>query len=260
MAKFVPAVGRALDILELFMNGEEELTAADVVRQLDLPRTTVHQLLTTLLERRYLAASPHGPGRYRLGIRTFQLGSMYQERLDLAREGRIVAAQISAQCDETVHVGVMDGRDVTYIAKVDSTHSVRLVSEIGRRVPAHCTAVGKALLAWLTESQFEALYHGAGTLPALTPASITSVQHLRREIQAVRQRGSSYEKCESNQSVACVGAPVFSQEGEVIAAMSISVPLGRWSDEIQSQLTELAVEGAGRLSEILGYRRPGDQL
>lgn len=254
MATSVPAVGRAFDILELFLTKDEELAAADVVRELHLPRTTVHQLLATLLERRYLSTSPNYPGRYRLGIRTFELGSAYRERLDLAREGQYVAAKISALCEETVHLGVMDGRDVTYIVKVDSTHPVRLVSEVGRRVSAHCTAVGKALLAGLSDAQIEALYSGLNVLPALTPNSITSIQQLRREIQSVREKGSSLENCESNQAVACVGAPVLGQTGSVIAAMSISVPTSRWSDTVEEELTRLVVDGARELSEIMGFR------
>jgi DNA-binding IclR family transcriptional regulator len=220
---------------------------------LNLPRTTVHQLLATLLERRYLSTSPNNPARYKLGIRTFELGSVYRARLNLVKEGQYVAAKISALCEETVHLGVMDGRDVTYIAKVDSTHPVRLVSEVGRRVSAHCTAVGKALLAGLSDAQIEALYSGVNVLPALTPSSITSVQKLRREIQSVREKGSSLENCESNLAVACVGAPVQGQDGAVIAAMSISVPTSRWSDAVQEDLTRLVVDGARELSEVMGY-------
>ncbi|WP_426247641.1 IclR family transcriptional regulator [Nocardioides sp. LHG3406-4] len=244
---------RALDILEIFLE-ENELSAMDVVRRLELPRTTVHELLGTLVARGYLNPSPHGNGRYRLGIRTFQLGSMYRERLDLAREGHYVAAEVSARCEETVHLAVIDGREVTYIAKVDSPHPVRMVSEVGRRVPAHCTAVGKALLAGLTDDQLDGLYQGIGSLPALTPNSITSFSQLRREIEGVRRAGVALEISESNQSVACVGAPVYDHTGTVIAAMSISVPLLRWSDDVQASTCELVKEGARNLSETMGFR------
>lgn len=147
MGRLVPAVTRALDILELFLDGDGTLSAPDIVRKLQLPRTTVHELVTTLAARSYIVQVPGQPGRYRLGVRPYQLGSRYAEQLDLAAEGQQVARSVAETCDETVHVAILEGTDVIYIAKVDSTHAVRMVSAAGRRLPAHCTSVGKMLLA-----------------------------------------------------------------------------------------------------------------
>lgn len=151
MGRLVPAVTRALDVLELFLDGDGTLSAPEVTRRLQLPRTTVHELLTTLAARSYLVTAPDQPGRYRLGVRTYQLGSRYAEQLDLAAEGRQVAQQVAETCGETVHVAILEETDVIFIAKVDSTHAVRMVSAAGRRLPAHCTSVGKMLLAALPD-------------------------------------------------------------------------------------------------------------
>jgi DNA-binding IclR family transcriptional regulator len=132
MGRLVPAVTRALDILELFLEGDGTLSAPEVTRKLQLPRTTVHELLTTLASRSYLVPLPEQPGRYRLGVRTYQLGSRYAEQLDLAAEGQRVAREVAETCDETVHVAILEDTDVIYIAKVDSTHAVRMVSAAGR--------------------------------------------------------------------------------------------------------------------------------
>lgn len=128
MGRLVPAVTRALDILELFLDGDGTLSAPDIVRKLQLPRTTVHELVTTLAARSYIVQVPGQPGRYRLGVRPYQLGSRYAEQLDLAAEGQQVARSVAETCDETVHVAILEGTDVIYIAKVDSTHAVRMVS------------------------------------------------------------------------------------------------------------------------------------
>lgn len=128
MGRLVPAVTRALDILELFLDGDGTLSAPDIVRRLQLPRTTVHELVTTLAARSYIVQVPGQPGRYRLGVRPYQLGSRYAEQLDLAAEGQQVARSVAETCDETVHVAILEGTDVIYIAKVDSTHAVRMVS------------------------------------------------------------------------------------------------------------------------------------
>src|SRR3954463_1880089 len=173
MGRTVPAVNRAIDILELFL-AQQTLSAPEVTQRLGLPRTTVHELLTTLTERRYLVPVSDQPTRYRLGIRLFQLGGAFAEQLDLATEAREAAREVADACDETVHVAVLDGTEVVYIAKVDSTHPVRMVSAVGRRVAAHCTGVGKVLLSALTPEALDARYPRGASLPVMTPHSIAT--------------------------------------------------------------------------------------
>ncbi|HWM35556.1 MAG TPA: IclR family transcriptional regulator [Streptomyces sp.] len=257
MGRLVPAVTRALDILELFLDCDGSLSAPEITRRLQLPRTTVHELVTTLTARNYLIQPADQPGRYRLGVRGYQLGSRYAEQLDLAAEGQQVARSVAETCDETVHVAILEGRDVIYIAKVDSTHAVRMVSGAGRRLPAHCTSVGKMLLASLPEEELESRLAGAEPLTAMTPNSITSPESLRAELVETRGRGVAVEQQESNPDVSCVAAPVRDAAGRVVAALSISVPMIRWSEERQSELEGLAVKGAADLSGRLGHRRRG---
>ncbi|MGK5451314.1 IclR family transcriptional regulator [Streptomyces radiopugnans] len=256
MGRLVPAVTRALDILELFLDGDGILSAPEITRKLGLPRTTVHELVTTLAARSYLVPVPEQPGRYRLGVRTYQLGSRYAEQLDLAAEGQQVARSVAETCDETVHVAILEGADVIYIAKVDSTHAVRMVSAAGRRLPAHCTSVGKMLLASLPPDELDARLPGPGDEPlrAMTENSITSPERLREALAEIRGRGVAVERRESNPDVSCVAAPVRDGTGKVVAALSISVPMIRWSEERRTELEALAVEGAAELSARLGYR------
>ncbi|GHJ37837.1 IclR family transcriptional regulator [Streptomyces sp. TS71-3] len=254
MGRLVPAVTRALDILELFLDGDGTLSAPEIVRKLQLPRTTVHELVTTLVARSYLVPLPDTPGRYRLGVRSYQLGSRYAEQLDLAAEGRQVARTVAETCDETVHVAILEDTDVIYIAKVDSTHAVRMVSAAGRRLPAHCTSVGKMLLASLPEAELTARIPDGTHLSAMTPNSITDPAVLRTELAEIRTRGTAVESRESNPDVSCVAAPVRDRSGRVVAALSISVPMSRWSDERRTELAGLAAKGAADLSERLGHR------
>lgn len=254
MGRLVPAVTRALDILELFLEGDGTLSAPDITRKLGLPRTTVHELVTTLAARSYLVPVPEQPGRYRLGVRTYQLGSRYAEQLDLAAEGREVAREVAETCDETVHVAILEDLDVIYIAKVDSIHAVRMVSAAGRRLPAHCTSVGKMLLAALPAEELDARIEEAGELVAMTHNSITDPAELRAALDGIRERGIAVEHRESNPDVSCVAAPVRDGSGRVVAALSISVPVIRWTEEREAELAELAAKGAGDLSVRLGHR------
>lgn len=253
MGRLVPAVTRAFDVLELFLEDDGTLSAPDVIRRLGLPRTTVHELLTTLAARSYIVPVPARPGRYRLGVRTYQLGSRYAEQLDLAAEGQQVAREVAETCDETVHVAVLEDTDVIYIAKVDSTHAVRMVSAAGRRLPAHCTSVGKMLLASLPESELEGRVAGREFV-AMTPNSITDPEVLGAELVKIRELGVAIEHSESNPDVNCVAAPVRDSAGRVVAALSIAVPMIRWSGEREAELARLAVRGADALSERLGHR------
>jgi IclR family transcriptional regulator, KDG regulon repressor len=252
MARTVPAVVRALDILELFLSGEDR-SIPEITATLGLPKTTVHELVNTLVTRAYLVPHPDKPHRYRLGLPLFRLGSVFAEQVDLAREGRVVSEQVATSSQETVHVAVLDGTDVLYVAKADSVHAVRLVSAVGRKLPAHCTAVGKMLLASLPAEEFAARYRKGVTLAAMTPRSITSVADLRLHLREVADRGLAYEYCESNEAAACVAAPVRDRSGGVVAAMSISVPTPRWNEQVGAKLGQLVAEGANRLSAQLGY-------
>lgn len=258
MGRLVPAVTRALDILELFLDSDDTLTTPEITRKLGLPRTTAHELVTTLAARSYLVPVADQPGRYRLGVRAYQLGSRYAEQLDLASEGDAVARRVADTCDETVHVAILEETDVIYIAKVDSTHAVRMVSGAGRRLPAHCTAVGKMLLASLDTAALDARFPDGHELVGMTPNSITSLPELRRDLALIRARGVAVEHCESNSDVACVAAPVRRAAGDVVAAMSISVPTVRWDQDRERQLADLVVKGAAELSERLGYRARGN--
>lgn len=255
MGRQVPAVARAFEILELFLE-HDELSQPEIVAHLGLPRTSVHELVGTLLERGYLARSSTADRKVRLGMRTFELGSRYADRIDLAREGDAVARLTVAQCQETVQVMVRDGDHVLYVAKVDSTHSVRLVSTVGRRLPAHCTAGGKVLLAAMPHDEYNRLFARKRSLPAMTANTITDPSTLRAELDRVRHEDIGWEYCESNEAVACVAAPVRDAAGDVVAAISTSVPIVRWSDEVKPQLAQTIRMGAQELSRRLGYTDP----
>lgn len=253
MGRAVPAVSRALDILELFLD-QASLSAPQITERLGLPRTTVHELVTTLVDRGYLDAVAGAPTRFRLGMRLFQLGSQFTDRLDLVREAQEAAGAVAAVCDETVHVAVLDGTNVVYVAKVDSTHPVRMVSSVGRRLPAHLTAVGKMLLSGLSQEALDARLPRGAALPGMTPRSITSPAKLRSHLADVREQGVAWDDCESNEAVRCVAAAIRDHTGRMVAAMSISVPTMRWTDELAREWAKLIRDGADALSQRLGFR------
>ena len=254
MTRQVPAIARALDVLESFLDGASSLSVPDIAVRLGLPRSSAHEIAQTLLARGYLAAVEQQPHRFTLGPRLFELGNAYANDLDLAREGQQVARAVAAGCDETVHLAILDGTQVVYIAKVDSTHAVRMVSVLGGRLPAHCTAVGKMLLSGLSDAEVAARYAGTQTLVGMTPNSITSLGRLHQELVEIRARGLANDDCESNAAVRCVAAPVYDHRGEMVAAMSISVPIIRMEDARRDELAKLVRGGADELARRLGHK------
>ncbi|GIF22729.1 DNA-binding IclR family transcriptional regulator [Actinoplanes tereljensis] len=251
MPRVVPAVIRALDILELFLD-RSQLSARDVAERLALPRTTVHELLVTLVARSYLISVPGQPVEYRLGLPLFQLGSAFAGRLDLVREAQSVARDVAAACNEAVHVAVLDGADVVYLVKVDSTHPVRMVSGVGLRLPAHCTAVGKVLLAGLDRPALNAVLAG-GALAGMTADSITDPDRLREHLERVRAEGVAVDNGESDTAMRCVAAAVRDHSGATVAAMSLSAPIIRWTPAGHEEWAGLVREGAATLSARMGF-------
>jgi IclR family transcriptional regulator, KDG regulon repressor len=249
----VPAVGRAVDLLDLFLDGKGPRSVPEITAELRLPRSTAYELVQTLVARKCLRPVDGDGHRYDLGLHLFELGSAYADSIDLTDQGQQVAREVVARCDETVHVATLDGTDVVYFVKADSSQAVRMVSAVGKRLPAHCTAVGKVMLAGLDDDEVVARYADTGEWVRMTPNTIPSLAELLASLALIRQQGLAFDDCESNIDVRCVAAPVRDATGSVVAGLSISVPVHR-SDQLHGELAECAVDAARSLSTRLGYR------
>lgn len=257
MGSMVPALSRGLDILELFLGGNRELSAPDVVTRLGLPRTTAYELMQTLAARGYLEPVAGSRGVFRLGMRSFELGNAYAEGIDLVREARRTVVVVTQLTGETSHAAVLSGTDVFYVARAESTHALRTVSAVGHRLPAHATGVGKALLGTLAEDEVRARY-GGDPLPKLTKRTITSLRGLEDVLQRVRLSGLAWDNCESNEDVCCAAVAVYDRNGPA-AALSVSVPVTRWDPAAAIRYARVVREEADVLSARLGAAsaRPG---
>ena len=253
MPKIIPSVKRAFDILDLFFGDTQSLSKPEIAVRLGMARTTVHEQVQTLLACGYLEQDENVPNRFTLGFRAFELGSVFASRLDPSQECLRAAKGISKSCDETVQVAIRDGMDVVFIIRVDSPRILRLVSAVGSRLPAHCTAVGKMLLSTLSDQGLLALYKNKSRLPGMTDNSITSLKGLLKEVSEIRNNGYAYDDCESNEDARCVAAPVYDHSGNAYAAMSITVPSTRMDLKRKFELAEVVLAGARKLSRRLGW-------
>lgn len=243
---------RVLDIFELLALHPDGLTLSEVAAQLDIPKSSAHGLLGTLLSRGYLRAGRQGR-TYRLGVRLFELGSGYMAGTDLMTDGQEIVRELAHACDETVHLAILTGDEVLYIAKEEGAHTVRMVSAIGKRFPAYGTGVGKMLLAALAPAELDALYPPDRPLAPITPSTITDPAAFRQQLAESRRRGYATDFEESTPGLCCIAAPVFDSNGTEVAAISVSVPSVRFTPERQNSLRQHVQESAARLSRILGW-------
>jgi IclR family KDG regulon transcriptional repressor len=245
---------RTLDVLELLAARSEGLTLSQICRELDCPKSSAHSLLMTLAHRGYVrvtAGRAGGAPVYVLGARVFELGSAYIGSVDLVRDGQEVVKRLSDECDETVHLAGLDGRSVLYLAKHEGTKTMRMVSAVGKRFPAYGTGVGKVLLAGLDDVTLAGLFPDDVPLEQLTPNTITDPGRLRVELETVRRRGYAVDDGESTLGLSCLALPIY-DVSHLVAALSVSVPGVRFSQERSQELLRLARHSAREISLRLG--------
>jgi DNA-binding IclR family transcriptional regulator len=249
------SVLKALDTLECLASTDQPLSAQEVAQRCDLSRPTAYRLLTTLLARDYVTTAQDS-GHYHIGAQV--LSKSFLDRLDLPELARANLRQLGQVSRETVHLAVLDGTDMLYVGKVDGSQSVRMHCTIGTRNPLHCTAMGKAVLAFLPHEKRTALLDQI-TLTPRTPNTITDRTALEEHLELVRARGYAIDDMEIEEGIRCVGAPIFDHTGQVIAAVSTSGPVYRISIARLEELSGAVVEATRAISRKLGYM-PGSPL
>jgi IclR family acetate operon transcriptional repressor len=244
------SVANAARVLKAFSATDREWGVTDLARRLGIAKSTAHRLLATLTDEGLLEQDAV-TGRYRLGLAIFDLAAAAQS-VDLHEAVLSPMTELRNRTGETVHVAVLDGREVVYVERLDSHTTLRLLAEVGRRNWAHCTGSGKALLAFLPPDQLDRTLRN-WKLPAKTPYTITDVAALRRDLAEARRRGYAVNRRESQVDVNSVAAPIRDVSGRAVAAISVVGPVDRVElDELR--LAQATIESAALISRRLGYR------
>jgi IclR family KDG regulon transcriptional repressor len=255
----VRSVKRALTLLRTFLSHEDELSAAEMSKETGLDPSTVFRLLLTLEGQGFVEVN-HTTGKYRLGVTLLELGSRFLKNNDIRSRAIAHLERLRDEFGETVHLTVLDGNEVVYLEKLAGLHPIGFMSSrVGDRNPAHCTGVGKALLAYIPDSDLAARYPD-GRLKRYTDKTITSLGELRRELRRVRERGYATDQGEHEPGVKCVAVPVFDHKG-IAAAISVSGPSERVDHHLaHSDLIEELQAASEVISEQMGWGRGVDQL
>ncbi|MGA2992356.1 MAG: IclR family transcriptional regulator [Candidatus Korobacteraceae bacterium] len=247
----IQVLDRALAILDELGNLSGDASLAEIVGAVKVHKSTVHRLLMSL-EKHRLVDRDSRTGRYRLGMRLFQLGTLAVAHINIRHLARPFLQNLMYNSDETVHLCVLDNGEMLYLDKVEPNRSVRMSSTIGRRNPAHCTAVGKAVLACLPESEVDAIIRQHG-MRRFTPNTLTTPVDLKTELKLIRERGYAIDDEENEDGVRCVAAVVMDYAGRPAAAISVSSPSFRLPLEKAPSIAQLVCETAHALSRECGY-------
>lgn len=250
----IQVLDRAVAIISAIAESRSDAGLAELAETVKLHKSTAHRILMILEGYRIVDRDPQ-TGRYRLGLRLFELGTIAIASFNIRERARRHLERLLYEVDETVHLCVLDGGEVMYLDKYEPSRSVRMASRIGRRNPAHCTAVGKAMLAWLPEREVDEILQKHG-LQRLTRNTITTPAELKIELKTIRSRGYSIDNEEVEEGVRCVGAAVLDHAGRVLGAISISAPSFRMPAEKVEIVAVSVCRAAKVLSEESGYRGP----
>ncbi len=216
-------------------------------------KSSVHRALSTLLERGYVVKT--ADDRYRLGLKLHEMGKLVVSGIRLHEVAHPPLERLRAECQETVHLAVLDGTDVVYLERFESAGLHRMLNRIGLRVPAHPTSSGRCLLAFGDPMQVEAVLTAG--LERRAPRTITSPKLFVDTLRQIRADGYAVSIEQSQAKVSSVGAPVFGRDGSAIAAVSIVGPSLRFGSEHLPTQIRRARRCAAEISEAMGYQRPG---
>jgi DNA-binding IclR family transcriptional regulator len=241
----VRAVERAVQILSSLDDEHPERTLSEIVQATGLHKATTHRILMTLLNCGFVDRTADGE-KYRLGLRMIGLGLGVLERLDLRQEAVPHMEQLVERFQETCDLGIFDRGQVLELEVVHGTYALTIAARVGRHLPAHCTAGGKVLLAFLPPEIVEPAL--SAPLRAYTENTITSPARLREELEVVRERGYGLDNQEFEEGICAVAVPVRDIVGNVIAQMSIPGPTSRLTTERIPEITQALMEAAGAIS------------
>lgn len=244
------SVSNALKLLKVFTDQSNELGITELARELSIAKSTVHRIASTLVAEGFLEKNPVND-KYRLGLALFRLGALVRRRMDVSYEARPMLMDLRAQTNETILLAIPDEDQIMYVFHLESSHAIRMRSDIGVRKPMVCTAEGQAILAFMPEEERQPILDQP--IGKRTSHTITDPAKLRAKIDEVRLQGYSLEDQESEVGMRSLAAPIFNADRHVVASVAIAGPVVRMTDDILPSLAEYVVDTAFKISHRLGY-------
>jgi len=246
----IASLEKGIKVLELLAE-HKGLTVSQTAAHIDINRASAHRYLATLRDLGYV--EQNDDNSYQLTIRIMEMATKVLDRFDIRHEARRFMQMLSKEFKETVNLGYWDGKDILHLDKIDSTEILRMDAPYWSMTPAYCTALGKAILAYLPEHELNE-YLSTVRFTPYSPKTIVSKKKLREELKTITERGYAIDDEELAIGLRCLAAPVFDHSGNARYAMSVSAPTIRMTME-RVELVQVSVrEVCRQLSQKLGYR------
>ncbi|HEU5352225.1 MAG TPA: IclR family transcriptional regulator [Terracidiphilus sp.] len=246
----VQALDRAFAVLELLGESETALGLAQVASSLQLHKSTAHRFLM-VLERHHVVERTSN-GKFRLGLRLFDLGNRAIEQYDLRDRAQPHLRRLVAETEETAHLCILEQSRVIYIDKIEPTRSVRMITRIGSSNPVHCTSVGKAILAFLPEERITEIIRKT-RFERFTQRTIASADALRAEIEKTRRRGYAVDDEELEEGLRCIAVPLLDAQRLPVAAVSVSGPSFRVTAQKLPSIANHLVHCVRGIAQDMGF-------
>ena len=250
----IAAVEKALDILEFLSQQRRKPGLRELSQSLNIPKATLFRYLVTLEGRGYVRKNSEND-KYGLGLKVLELSNCVLANMTVHEVALPHMQELLDRFRETVNLGVLEDNEVVYIQILESPRSFKMSSHVGGRDFPHATSIGKAMLAFLPEKKVDSIIDTTG-LPKRTDKTITSVVQLKEELAMIRQRGYAIDNGENEEGARCVGAPIFDHRGDAIAAISISGPAFRSSNQETEEMGVAVLEVTAQISRKIGYLAP----
>jgi IclR family transcriptional regulator, KDG regulon repressor len=248
----VQVLDRAFQILDLLSDEKSGVALMEIAQRLKLHKSTAHRLIMALEVRRFVEKNTI-TSKYCLGSRLMELGLSAVSRLDVYEVAGPHLRTLVKETGETAHLGVLRDGQVVSLVNIESSQTLRTPATVGTRTPAHCTSLGKAMLAFATREHLDDFLRGR-KLEAYTPMTITTAAKFKAELRSIAKQGYAVDNEEREPGLRCVGAPLWDSAGEVVAAISIAGPVFRIGDDRMQNLSATVMRIAARISASLGYR------
>ncbi|MBP1934559.1 IclR family transcriptional regulator [Ammoniphilus resinae] len=249
-ASYSSSVDKALAILEYISIGRNGVSLAELVKALDMPKTTVFRLLETLKSRGYVELLPQSD-LYSLGLKAIDLGASALGNREIVDVSAPYLREIAETTGETSFLGVYNEGEVVYLYKAEGTRSIRISSQLGSRRPVHCTGLGKAILSAFPLEEVDRILFEKG-MPKYTESTITTLREYHEELSQIRSLGVAKDAEELEQGLSCFAAPIFNFTGYVVGAICISGPTERIEASRQLLIKALR-EACQQISRRLGF-------
>lgn len=244
---------RALDILEILSGSNEGLTLGDIVKMLDIPKSSAFDITQTLLSKDYIEYDNKRLKSFKLGLKSFRLGSSYLKNINLYNESKPVLNELLARTNKIIFLATRSEDKIIYLDKLEPNLPITAQATIGGEQPLYCTGLGKSLLATLTDDAVKQLL-GDGPYEKKTNKTITNLKKLIKELESIRKKGYSNDNGENESQIYCVAAPIYDYTNKAVAAISISSLDNTNYKKEERNLGNLVKKAAMRISEKLGFK------